>query len=126
MFAIDTCVIIELSKEPLLLEKFISWAKCQSGTFYVCESVVTECKREKTVETLTELKEQIPIAQIADPQDMDSFAESLTALGDGEIATLLFCKQNSKTAITFDKKAVNTCKLLSINFIDFKEKFMKR
>jgi len=123
--AIDTCIIIELSKKPELVEPFCKWAESQKDGFVVCTQVVRECKREKTIAMLDHLKARIAVAEVPDLDGWVEFGSSMT-LGDGELSTIYYCRQKKATVVTFDKKAIRTCQILKIEVVDFEEKFVRK
>jgi len=125
VYAIDTCVIIELSKKPDILNSFCKWAEGRKERFIVCTQVMQECKREKTIAMLEQLKVKIALSEIADLDGWAEFGSSMT-LGDGELSTIFFCKEKQATMISFDKKAVRTCRLLKVSVIDFEEEFIHK
>ena len=126
MFALDTCVIIELSKNSGLKNRFCQWVKDKSAKLCVCESVIKECKREQTISTLEFLKTELNLNEVKDPENLDELSSNLTGLGEGELATIFLCEKQGTTIMTFDRKAIITCKLLGVLYLDFKEEFISK
>ena len=125
MYALDTCVIIELSKRPELFDPFCKWVENQKEKFVVCTQVVQECKREKTIAMFEQLKMKIALVEVPDLDGWAVFGSSMT-LGDGELSTIFFCREKQATMVSFDKKAVKTCKLFKVSVIDFEEEFIRK
>lgn len=115
MIAIDSSSLILLAKLSIL-DKFIKNLKKK---LTITEKVQQECIKKDTFDAKLIQKrieeKKISKSKIKNKAIYNKILDDFN-LGNGEAETITLCIENKIDIITDDKKAINTCKILEINF----------